>query len=204
VRPITVSLLMLAAACGGSAGAFDPIKLKDVPNDVVKICGDSAILGKKVAPVSRGACGIAAPVRVYAVSGVRLSAQPLVNCKTAKALNNWVTQKAGPITASAGERLAKLNVVASYACRTRNHQPGAKLSEHARGNAIDIAAVEFESGKRLTVLNDWGKGRDGKLLAAYHSGACGIFGTVLGPKSDRFHQDHFHFDTANYSRPYCR
>lgn len=204
MKPIIAPLLILAAACGSSSGSFDPVKLSYIPDGVGAICGNSAILGEPVAPVSRGACGISSPVRVYAVSGVRMNAKPLLNCKTAKALNNWVTQKAGPITASAGERLSKLNVVASYACRPRNNRPGAKLSEHARGNAIDIAAFEFESGKRLTVLNDWGKGRDGKLLAAFHSGACGIFGTVLGPKSDRYHQDHFHFDTAKYRRPYCR
>jgi len=204
MRLLTASLFCLAAACGSSAGSFDPITLSNLPDGVSPICGNSAILGKKAAPVSNGACGISNPVRVYAVSGVRLEAQPLVNCNTAKALNTWVAKKAGPATASAGERLAKLNVIASYACRSRNNQRGANLSEHARGNAIDIAAVEFESGRRVTVLRDWGKGRDGKLLKAYHAGACGIFGTVLGPESDRFHNDHFHFDTAKYRRPYCR
>jgi len=35
--------------------------------------------------------------------------------------------------------------------------------------------------------------------------ACGPFGTVLGPESNRFHRDHFHFDTARYrSGSYCR
>jgi len=30
-------------------------------------------------------------------------------------------------------------------------------------------------------------------------------GTVLGPEANRFHRDHFHFDTAEYrSGPYCR
>jgi hypothetical protein len=38
-----------------------------------------------------------------------------------------------------------------------------------------------------------------------HKAACGPFGTVLGPNSNRFHQDHFHFDTARYrSGSYCR
>ena len=38
-----------------------------------------------------------------------------------------------------------------------------------------------------------------------HRTACGPFGTVLGPDSDRFHRDHFHFDTAKYrSGPFCR
>lgn len=203
IRAWAFAALAVAAACGGSA-RFDPIALSDVPEGVVGICGNREILGKTAEPVRNGACGIAEPVRVYAVSGVRLNAQPLLNCRTARALNSWVVETAGPVAASAGERLERLRVVASYACRTRNHQPGAKLSEHAKGNAIDIAAVSFASGKTITVLDDWDKGQAGDILRAYHKGACGTFGTVLGPDSDRFHQDHFHFDTARYSRPYCR
>lgn len=201
---LPAAFLIFAAACSGSSGRFVPVALTDLPSDVGAVCGNSAILGRKATPVANGRCGISDPVRLYAVSGVRLSAQPLLNCKTAKALNEWVTDAAGPAVAKTGEQLSGLHVVASYACRTRNNQRGAKLSEHAKGNAIDIAALRFASGGSASVLNDWGKGREGDLLREVHKGACGIFGTVLGPKSDRFHQDHFHFDTANQRRPYCR
>ena len=55
------------------------------------------------------------------------------------------------------------------------------------------------------MLDHWSTYRRGRLLRRLHGGACGPFGTVLGPESDRFHQDHFHFDTASYrSGPYCR
>lgn len=40
----------------------------------------------------------------------------------------------------AGGRVTRLQVAASYACRTRDYVVGAKLSEHAFGNAIDISA----------------------------------------------------------------
>jgi hypothetical protein len=44
-----------------------------------------------------------------------------------------------------------------------------------------------------------------RALRQMHRAACGTFGTVLGPESDRFHQDHFHFDTARHrGGPYCR
>jgi hypothetical protein len=57
----------------------------------------------------------------------------------------------------------------------------------------------------LTVLDDWNSGREGRILREAHSSACGTFGTVLGPNSDRFHRDHFHFDVASYrSGAYCR
>ena len=45
----------------------------------------------------------------------------------------------------------------------------------------------------------------GKALKKMHKIACGPFGTVLGPNANRFHRDHFHFDTARYrSGSYCK
>jgi len=98
----------------------------------------------------------------------------------------------------------QIQVAAHYACRTRNNRPGARLSEHALGIAIDISAFVLADGTRLTVLNDW-RGRNGQLMKRLHASACGPFGTVLGPNSDRHHQDHFHFDVAEYRNgSYCR
>ena len=48
----------------------------------------------------------------------------------------------------------------------------------------------------------------GKLLETMACGTAAVVtpvGTVLGPESDRFHQDHFHFDTARQRNgPFCR
>ena len=97
-----------------------------------------------------------------------------------------------------------ITVPSHYACRTRNSQRGARLSEHAKGNAIDISAFTLADGTRLTVLGDW-NGRNSRTMRRLHASACGPFGTVLGPNSDRHHRDHFHFDVADYrSGPYCR
>ncbi len=44
----------------------------------------------------------------------------------------------------------------------------------------------------------------GKFLHKIHIGACGIFGTVLGPEANNAHRNHFHFDLAPRRRgPYC-
>ncbi len=195
--------LILTTACGSSARFVAP-QLGEMPAGVKAVCGSSDILGQPVPTIQQGACGIAEPVQLFAVSGVKLSAAPTLNCPTARALNKWVRNEAGPSIAATGEQLAKLRVVASYACRNRNHQAGARLSEHAKGNAIDIAEIGFASGDSLSVFDDWDNGRDGRLLRSLHKGACGIFGTVLGPEADRFHEDHFHFDTAKHGKPYCR
>ncbi|MGR3527092.1 MAG: extensin family protein [Paracoccaceae bacterium] len=79
------------------------------------------------------------------------------------------------------------------------------MSEHGRGKAIDVSGYTLRDGTQITVLRDWGAGRNGRALREMHRAACGPFGTVLGPQADRFHLDHFHFDTARHrGGPYCR
>ena len=38
------------------------------------------------------------------------------------------------------------------------------------------------------------------FLHRLHKGACGVFGTVLGPEANEAHRDHFHFDLATRRR----
>lgn len=170
------------------------------------LCGNSQIQGEIVGAVpGNGACGIPDAVRVRSVGGIALSQPSLMNCRTAQTLNSWVARDVIPVIGKRGGGVNSLRVVAHYACRTRNSQSGARLSEHAKGNAIDIAGFGLKNGDEITVLTDWGKGRDGRTLRKLHKSACGPFGTVLGPKSDRHHKDHFHLDTASYrGGPYCK
>jgi hypothetical protein len=171
------------------------------------LCGSPGLVGEVLEPIPgriRG-CGIAEPVRLREVDGIALSTPATVNCGTARALQTWVQRSVVPGVGRTGGGVRSLRVVASYACRTRNNQPGARISEHGRGNAIDIAGIGLADGSELTVLTGWRDRRQGPILQQLHRGACGPFGTVLGPNSDRFHQDHFHFDTASYrSGPFCR
>lgn len=171
------------------------------------VCSDPRIIGEKIAaiPGRIAGCGVENPVRVTSVSGVRLTTAATMNCETANALNDWVNDGIKPAVGRRGGGLEALKVVAHYACRTRNNQAGARISEHGKGRAIDIAAIILENGDTITVLEGWRNRRDGKILRAMHASACGPFGTVLGPEANRFHQDHFHVDTASYrSGPYCK
>lgn len=171
------------------------------------ICGDPAIQGEVVGrvPGRIAGCGVEGAVRVRSVSGVTLSQQATMDCGTAKALKTWIDTGVKPAVGSTGGGLSGLRVAAHYACRTRNNQPGAKISEHGKGRAIDISGLRLEDGRTITVLKGWNTRNDGRILKRAHKAACGPFGTVLGPNADRFHQDHFHFDTARYrSGSYCR
>lgn len=171
------------------------------------VCGDPAIIGQRLSKIPgrlRG-CGVDNPVRVTAVGGIRLSQGSTLNCTTAKALKSWVQNAVKPTVGKLGGGVASLRVAAHYSCRTRNNIPGAKVSEHGRGNAIDISAIVLKNGVSLSVLKGWRDPSQGKLLKAMHAKACGPFGTVLGPQADRYHQDHFHFDVARHrGGAYCR
>lgn len=166
------------------------------------LCGDPGLRGEKLAPITgkvRG-CGIEEPVRVTEVDGVRLSTPATLDCPTARALRQWVETGLKPAVGRAG--VAEIKVAAHYACRSRNNRPGAPISEHGRGRAIDIAGIRLGNGELVTVLGDY---RGSKVLQKARRAACGIFGTTLGPGSDRFHNDHLHFDTARHRNgPYCR
>jgi hypothetical protein len=49
------------------------------------------------------------------------------------------------------------------------------------------------------------KGTESAFLHRLHKGACGVFGTVLGPEANEAHRDHFHFDLAHRrNSAYCQ
>lgn len=172
------------------------------------VCGDLSIQGEEVGPVPGRipGCGIERAMRITSVAGIALSQSALMDCGTAKALKSWIEKAAVPAFRSKGGGLARLRVAAHYVCRTRNSQTGARISEHGKGRAIDISAFYLQNGAAVTVAEGWhAGGSQSRALRKAHQGACGPFGTVLGPESDRFHRDHFHFDTARYrSGPFCR
>ena len=193
----------------GVAPIPTPITRAAASGPVGPVCGDPRIIGRAIAPISgsNSACGVRAPVRVVSVSGVGLSNAIRVNCETARAFADWIDTGAKPAARRAfSSDLRSLRPVASYSCRPRNNRRGARLSEHSYGNAIDVASFTVADGREASVLKHWRAGgpRQTFLRSAWKS-ACGPFGTVLGPNSDRFHRDHFHFDIARYrSGPYCK
>ncbi|MEP1792972.1 extensin family protein [Parasphingorhabdus sp.] len=171
------------------------------------VCGDLSIQGTVIGRVKARIpeCGIENAVSVSSVSGVQLSVKSTMDCGTAQALKTWVDSSAKPALSRKGGGLQQIKVAAHYACRRRNNAKTGKISEHGKGRAIDISAFRLADGSEITVLKGWNARSSSKALRSMHAAACGPFGTVLGPKANRYHLDHFHFDTARYrSGSYCR
>lgn len=163
------------------------------------VCGVPTIKGEEIAPIQSkvAGCGVPEAVRVTSVAGVRLSQAATVDCSIATALNTWVQDVAQP---AFDGRLSELQIAAHYICRSRNNVKGAKISEHGKGRAVDISAFILSDGKVLTVSDNFNR-----TLRKIYKAGCGIFKTTLGPGSDGYHEDHFHFDTsARSGGAYCR
>lgn len=171
------------------------------------VCGIPGIKGKALPAIAARVkgCGLAEPVEVTSVDGIALTPPATIGCPTAVALNDWVHSAAKPAFVGKGGGLEALRVAASYICRTRNNVPGAPISEHSKGKAIDISGFILAGGAEVTVTHDYRRGAYSATLKRVHQAACGPFGTTLGPGSDGRHEDHIHMDIASYrSGDYCR
>jgi hypothetical protein len=191
-------MLALIATCGG------PGPGQAGKGEAGPVCDAPAIVGEVIPELEGpGDCGIARPVRVYSIAGVALDPRPTITCGAARALRAWIVTGAKPAVRRIGERLAGLRIAAGYICRNVNRAEEGELSEHAYGRAIDISGFRLQSGETLSVAEHWDSERYGRALRRMYLAGCGPFGTALGPGSDAFHEDHFHFDVAQRRRPYC-
>lgn len=155
-----------------------------------------------------------APLQTATGADLRLTVlkpEATLTCPMVAWLDDWLATAVQPAAlAWMGQGVKEIRTAGSYACRRRNHQPGAKLSEHAFGNAIDIMSFVFADGSVTTVKGGWRGGTPSEqgFLRDVLNSACGKFRTVLGPGSDAFHYDHFHLDLARHDargqRRYCR
>lgn len=170
------------------------------------LCGDSRIKGNPIPaiPASMAGCGLPDGVEVTSVSGIPLSTPAKIDCPTAGALAHWVDFAVIPSFGKLGGGVARIETASSYNCRPQNNIPGAKISEHGRGRAVDISGFRLVNGTTVTVLDGWGQGQHGMILKTIRRAACSTFATVLGPGSDPYHSDHFHLDTARRPTSYCR
>src|SRR5207344_405363 len=76
-----------------------------------------------------------------------------------------------------------------------NGNPNARISEHAFGNALDIAAFTLADGHKITVKGGWhGTPEEQGFLRDVQGAACAQFNTVLAPGSNVYHYDHIHVD----------
>lgn len=155
--------------------------------------------------VGNGSCGIAAPVKVKSLSGgIDVIPDATLNCPMALAFAKWVKNElanAARVRYLSG--IKSIHQMSAYSCRTMNNKVGGRLSEHAKGNAIDVGKINLNNGKAIVVRRPGLFAfREKSLLHNVRAQSCKYFTTVLGPGSDRYHKDHFHFDLRQRKTSY--
>lgn len=192
----------------------DPVKAEN-PEELKACIAELKELGaqfKELAPIpgEEEGCGIASPLELSTViPGIKLEPEGTMRCEAALALSRWAKNVVVPTAKMA---LPDRNVTAfgnasTYICRNRNSASAGKISEHAKGSAVDIATITFDKGEALVMKP---RDEDGTMEGAFQrtitTAACLFFRTVLSPGSDATHQDHLHMDVLERKGGYlyCR
>ncbi|MEI9806077.1 MAG: extensin family protein [Pseudolabrys sp.] len=175
-------------------------KLSDCDERLAKI----AVIAAMPRLVGPGSCGGGDIVRVDAVllgdnKRIAIKPAPYLRCLMAEQLTVWVRDEAAPRVAATGATLRTVDTYDDFDCRGRNRVVGAKMSEHGKGNAVDVRSLTFADG-RVVHLTDMTAPKD--LRDDLRKFACARFSTVLGPGSDGYHESHIHLDLAERRNGY--
>ena len=128
-------------------------------------------------------------------------------CQTALRTAMWIQHGIQPAAQLAFlQDVTQLNHFSSYSCRPirTTSGNGNQMSTHATAEAIDVAGVTLENGRRLTLLEGWNS-PDAEVQQFFRSirdSACTWFRTTLGPEFNRLHADHFHLQHTGWGT--CR
>jgi hypothetical protein len=117
-------------------------------------------------------------------------------CPIVSALDRWISDSVQPAALRwLGQPVVEIKQISSYSCRGMNGDSAAHISEHAFGNALDIAAFTLADGRKVTVQAGWhGLPEEQGFLRDIQQAACQQFATVLAPGANVYHYDHIHVD----------
>ncbi len=200
-RPADLDKRDLAAPemSGPPAPATYP-ELEPPPDDSARVAllSSGKVRAERSAKPDANSCAIADGVTMRAVrladgKEVLLASGVTLRCAFAASIADWVRESVAPRVAADGATLQGLSGIGGLECRTRNRRPDAKISEHARGAALDVRALATSAGLINLTKPDAGTKA---LREDIKQSICARFTTVLGPGSDPFHTDHIHMDMA--------
>jgi hypothetical protein len=133
---------------------------------------------------------------VAAFGPVAVKPAATLACPIVSALDRWLADSVQPAAMRwFGARVVEIKQISAYSCRGMNGNSRAHISEHAFGNALDIAGFTLADGRQVSVKDGWrGVPEEQGFLRDVQAAACQQFSTVLAPGSNVYHYDHFHVD----------
>ena len=149
---------------------FDTSDVTAKPSDCRLRLDKIAVVEQMPRLIGPGACGGRDMVQINAVQKaghVRIEIRPaaVLRCEMAESLASWIQDEAVPRLDKAGMKLRSVENYDDFECRGRNRVLGAKLSEHGKGNAVDVRAFTLDDG-RVIGLTDMTVAKDGDGLRA--------------------------------------
>ncbi len=168
--------------------------LRSDPGECRAVLERSGVAFTALDPVGEGAC--ARPDRTVLTDYPLSPSKPPTTCAIAAALELWLRDGVKPAAAAhLGSEVARIEHFGTFSCRRLYGRAEGAWSEHATGNAIDIAAFVLADGRRVSVLDDWQDGgAEAAFLKQVRDAGCRVFGTVLSPDYNAAHRDHLHMD----------
>lgn len=124
-----------------------------------------------------------------------------MSCRLAASLYMWERHVVIPAAEELlGQGVKRVETMGSYSCRRVNGASTGRWSEHAHGEAIDIAGFTLEDGSRVMVEDDFtANDKRGEFLRRVRDEACGLFSTTLSPDYNALHHNHLHLDMGFFA-----
>jgi len=214
VRHFLCWLFLLGiTACSQSAPPPPPVAPPPVALDANALClQDLTRMGvafQSVQPFTQpnnSGCGIDNPVKVTATL-IPWNRPAVLSCDLARTMVKFEQDVVLPLAQRQfGQGISQFQHAGTYDCRVQRNNStnggtkAGRLSEHAKGLAIDISGYKLADGTMLSVKGDWrGQGKKSLFLREMARSACSTFHVVLSPNYDKYHQDHVHVDLGQYS-----
>ena len=175
---------------------FNTADVTSAPSDCDQRVSTIAVIELLPRLIGPGDCGGRDMVRLDAVvlpdhSRVEVKPTAVLLCAMAESFAAWVRDEVSVHIATLGAAQRGIETYGSYDCRGRNSLFDAKLSEHGKGNAIDVRALILAGDRRLELTDETVAK---PLREALRDSACHRFTTVLGPGADSYHNNHIHLD----------
>lgn len=219
MRPLALAITVALGGCsllperqpqrpmGAASGAQTSLARPDAARCLASL----GATGAKYAPLNdryyAPGCQAVGSVRLDRLQGDKgqfaLANLGPVSCPLAERFAGWarfgVDRAARQIL---GSPLARIETMGSYACRSVGGS--ARLSAHARAEAIDVGGFVLADGRRISVRTGWSgsSSQERAFLRTVHQSACKRFGTVLGPGYNAAHADHLHVELG--AGTFCR
>ena len=121
-------------------------------------------------------------------------------CPIVSALDQWIAAAVQPAAQHwFRQPVVGIKQISAYSCRGMNGNPNAHISEHAFGNALDIAEFDLADGHKISVQYGWhGTPQEQGFLHDVQAAACEEFTTVLAPGANVYHYNHIHVDLMRH------